>query len=106
MKKSKHAIRINDEFDAMLYLMECDHDGETFHVGTAIVTHDFHRWVGGQIREGVFKGNLCIAFEDDRMGIAHVNRVLPLEEGGSKIVMVFQGISQLNPQGELDGSHP
>jgi hypothetical protein len=96
VRKQKCAARINDQFDALLYMAEAHHDGEKFYFGTGLVTTDFHRWFGEQIRhaqntdEG-FDGKVRVDFEDGRLGRAMIRYVGKCDEAGSRISFVFHG---------------
>ena len=96
IKKQKCAARINDQFDALLYIVEFPHDGTKFYFGTGLVTTDFHRWFGEQIkiadvRDESFEGRVRVDFEDGRVGRALISQVGSCDEAGSKISFVFQG---------------
>lgn len=96
IKKQKISARINDQFDAIVYLAEVEHDGEVFSFGTGLVTSDFHYWFGLQIQEAHaknenFDGGVFMEFEDGRVGRALLSHLKNCEEAGSKIAFTFNG---------------
>ncbi len=108
IRKQKCAARINGQFDALLYLAEVCHDGQKFHFGTGLVTTDFHRWFGEQIKradatDDSFEGRVRVDFEDGRIGRALISHVGRCDEAGSKIVFVFQGglVTKCNHEREV-----
>lgn len=96
IKKQKFSARINDQFDAIIFLAEVKHDGETFYFGTGLVTSDFHRWFGHQIqcaqaKNEHFDGCVYVELEDGRVGRALLSHLENFEDAGSKIAFVFHG---------------
>lgn len=96
IKRQKHSARINDQFDATIFLAEAEHDGERFFFGTGLVTSDFHRWFGHQIQCALaqnenFDGCIFVEIEDGRIGRALISHLENFEDAGSKMSFIFHG---------------
>jgi len=96
IRKQKYSARINDQFDALLYVVEAQHDEQKFYFGTGLVTTDFHRWFAEQIKRAQvtnesFDGRVRVDLEDGRFGRALISHVGSCDDAGSKIAFVFHG---------------